>query len=325
MWLINVNNFELESFFDADIPEYAILSHTWVAEEVTFKDMQQKPLPELVKCKAGFYKINQTCQQTRADGYDYAWVDTCCIDKSSSAELQESINSMFRWYHDSAVCYAYLSDVTKLSDFRSSRWFTRGWTLQELLAPLKVLFYSDKWSFLGSRFELSHWIEPVTRIGAKYLKPKNANKTQARQEILDASVAERMSWMWNRKTSRKEDIAYCLLGLFNISMPLLYGEGDYAFIRLQEQILSTYDDASLFAWLYSPNMFDDKRNIEAPHYRPGSNGYWCSSQSSAFVGVKSPIFAAFPSDFWNSAHIYGIGSSFLPRLIPDGLEMEIFV
>ena len=146
-----------------DIPQYAILSHTWGAEEVTFGDL----IDGTGKSKAGYDKIRFCAQQAANDGLQYFWVDTCCIDKSSSAELQEAINSMFRWYQNAAKCYVYLSDVSirkrKASDwssdytwesaFRSSRWFTRGWTLQELLAPGpdSVEFFSQEGDRLGDK------------------------------------------------------------------------------------------------------------------------------------------------------------------------------
>jgi hypothetical protein len=173
------------------------------------------------------------------------WIDTCCIDKSSSAELSEAINSMFRWYRDSEVCYAFLSDVdadeppsADKSTFQQSRWFTRGWTLQELIAPGVVYFYGAGWKQIGSRETLLELIVKITRISPEYF---------SNGDLSQFSAAQKMSWAATRKTTRIEDIAYCLLGLFDINMPLLYGEGEHAVVRLQEEILRQFEDDSLFS------------------------------------------------------------------------------
>lgn len=171
--------------------------------------------------------------------------DTVCIDKTSSAELTEAINSMFEWYHAAEVCYAYLADVSSVevdrydfnSPFRQSRWFTRGWTLQELLAPATVVFLNQDWVEIGTKSSLAHVISAITRI--------------SRRDMIDfknANIAVKMSWASSRETTRVEDTAYCLLGLFGVNMPLLYGEGRNAFIRLQLEILSKSDDETIFAW-----------------------------------------------------------------------------
>ena len=171
----------------------------------------------------------------------------CCIDKTSSAELSEAINSMFSWYQNAAICYAYLSDVPKCADvltvdsmFSRSRWFTRGWTLQELIAPNNLTFFSMDWHPFGTKVELSSRVSSITGIERTFLSGK---------DLESASTAKRMSWAASRKTSRVEDIAYCLLGIFDINMPLIYGEGKKAFRRLQEEIMkSRSEDHSLFAW-----------------------------------------------------------------------------
>jgi hypothetical protein len=172
----------------------------------------------------------------------YAWIDTCCIDKSSSAELSQAINSMYQWYSDAQVCYAYLSDVShsteqdsKFSEFRRSKWFTRGWTLQELLAPSEVVFFDRVWVKLGTKASLEDTISDVTGITHMF-------------RFGQASVAQKMSWASKRETTRIEDMAYCLLGIFDVHMPPLYGEGENAFFRLQVEILRKNDDESIFAW-----------------------------------------------------------------------------
>ncbi|KAJ4176959.1 hypothetical protein NW755_014126, partial [Fusarium falciforme] len=199
--------------------------------------------------RAGYKKITQTCQQALKDRIEYVWVDTCCIDKTSSAELSEAINSMFRWYENAEICYVYLSDVSTASGARQtltqSRWFTRGWTLQELIAPCKLVFYAATWQPIDDRGKLSKLISDATGIDETFLRDDRA---KVGTMLKSSSIAQRMSWASTRQTTRTEDLAYCLMGIFDISMPLLYGEGNKAFIRLQEEIIRHTDDQSIFAW-----------------------------------------------------------------------------
>lgn len=256
--LINTESIKLEQVTEKNrrFPRYAILSHTWGDEEVTFQEMQSGDPPTW---KEGYRKIVGTCKLALESGIPYAWVDTCCIDKSSSAELSEAINSMFGWYEQADICYAYLSDVPSIAtgpdQLTKSRWFTRGWTLQELIAPGKVIFYSSCWDLIGSRDSLGDIISSRTGIAAKFLSdgfPMN--------ELRLVSIAQRMSWASTRETTRKEDLAYCLLGIFGINMPLLYGEGQGAFIRLQEEIMRHSDDHTIFAWgLFSKGLSSTTR------------------------------------------------------------------
>ena len=210
-----------------------------------FQDIE-KPRLHYEQLK-GFSKIDKCCALARSDGWEYVWIDNCCIDQKSSAELSEAINSMYRWYQDAVVCYAYLSDIsvsTGSTDFprkklRKSRWFTRGWTLQELLAPECVIFYDRDWIDVGTKRSLQHLISDATGINASHLFEPGL-----------ASAAAKMSWASSRETTRPEDIAYCLLGLYNVNMPLLYGEGaTKAFERLQHEIIRSGFDESIFAWL----------------------------------------------------------------------------
>lgn len=249
MRLINVNTMELEEFFDQEIPPYAILSHRWEKDEVTF---QLYATSESRQKKAGYGKIKGFCRVVREDGIHYAWVDTCCIDKTSSSELSEAINSMFAWYRGSIACYAYLSDVAPAATYdsdpydrplRESNWFTRGWTLQELLAPVHLTFYDKNWQSIGTRSQRSRIVQEITGIGAYYLSEQS-------DPVTEAKVAEKFSWASQRKTTRTEDMAYCLLGLLDVNMPLLYGEGHKAFRRLQEEFMRTHLDLSLLTWGY---------------------------------------------------------------------------
>ncbi|KAJ0125244.1 hypothetical protein J7T55_006589 [Diaporthe amygdali] len=286
MRLLNVQTLAFEEFIGEvgnGIPPYAILSHTWGPEEVTFKDHTEQ---QDESCeKKGYDKIRGCCRLAESEGFQYVWIDTCCIDKSSSAELSEAINSMFQWYRDAAICYAYLSDVDSLDDltvlsdgdeksesssvFARSRWFTRGWTLQELLAPAEVVFLAADWSEIGTKRSLGAEVSRITRISEKVL-------LECRWD--EYSVAQKMSWAAGRQTTRLEDAAYCLMGLFDVNMPLLYGEGRKAFSRLQQAIMQRSEDQSIFAWSYpddkhshilmsgimapSPEYFKDASQIE---------------------------------------------------------------
>jgi len=229
-----------QDFVDDNIPKYAILSHTWGAEtdEVTYKDM----IDGIEKSKPGYNKIRFCGEQASVDGLQYFWVDTCCIDKLNFPEVSEAINSMFRWYRGAEKCYVYLSDVhAPISDennqsfeslwqsqFRKSRWFTRGWTLQELIAPVSVEFFSGEGRRLGDRNSLGQEIFEITGIPLDALQGS---------PLSHFAVSERLSWANDRDTKRKEDKAYSLMGLFDIYMPLIYGEGSTnAFVRLHEQI-----------------------------------------------------------------------------------------
>jgi hypothetical protein len=344
MRLLHAGTLEFLEFEGMNIPDYAILSHRWEEGEVTYEDMKHGPLAH-ARGKHGFDKIQQCCQLALADGLTFAWIDTCCIDKTSSAELSEAINSMYQWYQRSVVCYAYLSDVyveipgdnvdatgtpnpilkdndnaTKYTDkapdnhddgterltgtpkdnndapphlvelpddnndviedlpetplkngdatehtaqvsdehntglkdlmesidnhdnagdssvlvasfeksqMLDSKWWKRGWTLQELIAPRLIKFYGkgrNKWQLFGDKTSLADLVTYRTGIPRAVLNG---------QDVKRCSVAMRMSWASDRETTRIEDTAYCLLGIFGVNMPLLYGEGERAFLRLQ--------------------------------------------------------------------------------------------
>jgi hypothetical protein len=245
MKFINTTTLSLEEFIGENIPRYAILSHRWEHDEVLYQDMSSQGRTT----KRGWSKIQGCCQQALADGWRYAWVDSCCIDKASSAELSEAINSMFQWYSLAEICYVYLCDVPVATQqsaeelesnsyLCNSEWFTRGWTLQELLAPQHVIFFDQDWNDIGTRRSLRTVLITITRI----------NCIDERRGYKSASVAQKFSWAAYRETTRQEDIAYSLMGILSINMPILYGEGGRAFKRLQEEILRTSADESIFAW-----------------------------------------------------------------------------
>ncbi|KAF8852555.1 HET-domain-containing protein [Acephala macrosclerotiorum] len=297
MRLLNANTLVINNYF-GDIPPYAILSHVWGDEEVSFQDFQSGQAAGL----KGYSKIQGCCKQAITDSLEHVWIDTCCIDKSSSSELQEAINSMFNFYRNAAVCYAYLQDVTGDADtfslnssFSKSRWFTRGWTLQELLAPSLVEFYASDWKPLGTRDDLKKTIAVVTRIDQEFF---------AFGKFSDYSIAQKFSWASGRQTTRVEDEAYCLLGLFGVSMPLLYGEGRRAFMRLQEELMKGSDDQSIFAW--TSTIYNDNAR----------SGLFASSPA-AFE--KSGSIIRGERDFWSPPYsITNKGVSIhLPLIEPD--------
>jgi hypothetical protein len=221
----------------SDVPTYAILSHTWGEEEVSFQDMEAGAGMR----KAGWKKIEFCAKQAAADGLEYFWIDTCCIDKRNAVEHSAAINSMFRWYQKAVRCYVYLSDVSTRGEgqngqsnsvweaaFRRSRWFTRGWTLQELIGPAQVDFYSSESERLGDKTSLDVLIHNITGIARNALNNHPLN---------NFSMEERMSWVESRHTTIEEDKAYCLLGIFDVSMSIIYGEGeDRAIRRLEHEI-----------------------------------------------------------------------------------------
>lgn len=310
MRLINVHTYKLQDFIGdlSTYPSYAILSHTWEKEEVSYRDMQNL---SVAKWKRGFKKIEMCCRQAATDGYHWAWVDTCCIDQTSSAELSEAINSMYKWYESSMVCYAYLSDVTSVEKFKQKinstlaapRWFRRGWTLQELIAPLRVKFFSNGWRFLGSKQDLSSLLSRWTGIQVSVLEHQVT--------IHDISVANRMHWASKRRTTRVEDIAYCLLGIFDVNMPLLYGEGMRAFERLQEQILRTTNDSTIFLWqLRDPNDYPSRQ--------------WPQTTRTSRLGS---MFASSPREFDRICDIVSLADddSSEPQLMPrvKGLRITL--
>jgi hypothetical protein len=236
----DAGDYSLAEFVGDGIPRYAILSHTWGAdyEEVTLDDLRNGTGTH----KIGYRKVEFCGDEATKDGLRYFWVDTCCIDKSSSAELSEAINSMFAWYRDAARCYVYLSDVSSASEvtsgapaqqpwilaFRQSRWFKRGWTLQELVAPVSVDFFSVEGYRLGNKHSLLQELHSIAGISVEALRGRPLGQF---------SVDERMSWVGHRKTKREEDAAYSLLGIFDVHMPLIYGEGRRkAFARLKKEI-----------------------------------------------------------------------------------------
>lgn len=255
------------------IPPYAILSHCWVGREVVFDDfdavsknrlrslIQANSMPKTVGSvenvdngnEASIYKIAGACAQVPVtSGIRYIWIDTICTNKHDSRELSSALNSMFNWYHNAAMCYVYIYDVTwneaddlngSRQQFLQSKWFTRGWTLQELIAPKHVQFYDRDWRLIGSKQTLMDQIAEATGIARDHLI----------EDFRTASIAQKMSWLSRRTTSLIEDRAYCMLGLFGVFLDARYGRGADEFLRLQREIFistpaGTIFDESMFAW-----------------------------------------------------------------------------
>ncbi|EWZ30346.1 hypothetical protein FOZG_15837 [Fusarium oxysporum Fo47] len=215
MRLVNTQTIQLEFLNDDDVHDHAILSHTWEQEEVLFHDMGR----DTAKSKKGYAKLESCCRVARENGFDYQF-DVSVLSEAS-------------------ICYVYLADISTISEISNSRWFTRGWTLQELIAPSSMIFFDKGWRELGTKISLVHVLSQRTNIPESILCDS--------EELETTSIAQRMSWAADRVTTRKEDGAYSLMGIFGINMPL-YGEGDKAFYRLQEEIMRVSDDHSLFAW-----------------------------------------------------------------------------
>ena len=251
-------------FCNDEATEYAILSHRWIdSTEVDYEEMiglakMDKQEQDGIRGRQGYKKIVNTCRRAKEDRYRWVWIDTCCIDKRSSAELSEAINSMYRWYANAKMCYAYLHDVdgssfpTKRDDEKYHQsdgwpeWFSRGWTLQEMIAPRNLQFFDKNWQPIGDKKSLAHILERITRVPEHIL----ANGLERNR----LCVAKIISWAAKRKTGREEDRAYSLMGLLGVNLPMLYGEGKKAFHRLQMEIVRTSDDQSIFAWGHNSNV-----------------------------------------------------------------------
>ncbi|KAF5585259.1 het-domain protein [Fusarium subglutinans] len=304
MRLLSAKGLFFKEFPGDKIPKYAILSHRWEGEEPSYSDMKTRVTHRDADVlgagplwtERNYRKIYQFGLMASQAGYEYIWVDTCCIDKSSSTELQESINSMCRWYMESGVCYAYLSDVTISADvvthktgsagskpwtesFQNSQWFTRGWTLQELLAPRELIFYDKNWHMCGNRVELQDAIQAATGIDGTSLIKASYEEGAYLRSLRSGRL---FTWAASRQTTRCEDRAYSLLGMFNVNMPLLYGEKDRAFYRLQEEVIKVNEDNECVRFsdpIYVPSRFVNEakpeptcfiRHTEAAHlYEPG--------------------------------------------------------
>ncbi|KAI1083401.1 HET-domain-containing protein [Whalleya microplaca] len=277
MRLINCHSLQLQEFHGRNVPYYAILSHTWDDEEVSFEDFGGDDRRR--RTMRGWDKIQNTAQATLKYGLWYCWVDTCCIDKRSSTELSEAINSMFTWYRKAQVCFTYLADFdsSKPETLSACRWFTRGWTLQEFIAPSRLKFYDRDWNFYDTKIALREELSEITGVDPRIFS--NEEPYHNLEAVLkNLPVCQKMSWAAKREVKHEEDIAYCLLGLFGVNMPLLYGEGgEKAFLRLQEEIIKNYSDLTILgkgmtgrsgpiSWHDHPSL--SRKQVKSNSYSP---------------------------------------------------------
>ncbi|KAI0805662.1 hypothetical protein GGR55DRAFT_654499 [Xylaria sp. FL0064] len=281
MRLLDTTTFELCSGDQNSFRQegYAILSHRWVGREITFSELSNR----ITELSPQADKIRGACDTARNQGIKWMWIDTCCINKDSATEESESINSMFKWYRGAKLCITYLADVKRNANIpitsphifkrtdsgEPSEWFSRGWTLQELLAPQEMQFYDKDWTYMGTKMEMADTLAHVTGIKARYLT--------GAENFREACIAAKMSWMATRTTTREEDMAYSMLGIFGVTMTPQYGEGRGAFMRLQEILMTTYlFEESLFAW-------------KMP--KPGSAGNTMSEKTGGQYGARSGNWA----------------------------------
>ncbi|PPJ59912.1 hypothetical protein CBER1_08318 [Cercospora berteroae] len=373
MRLINTTTLQFRDFLGSEIPRYAILSHVWSDSEVSYEYFTAGRKQD----GYGYQKITKICEFARETyELDWAWVDTCCIDKRSSAELSEAINSMFAWYSNAAVCLVFLPDVHELpehdpnnvvqlkdyykpsptrkssfedvrdtfmrlkvhtdeasfvrsgelvpfavEEFLVSRWFTRGWTLQELIAPYAIDFYNTSFQKIGDCYK-STSVNPQS-FEIKFLSLHFLVQRATSISLEDLwvgrraapCIAQRMSWAAKRTTTRPEDMAYCLLGLFGVNMPLLYGEGgERAFERLQLEILSRGTDQSLFMWKPDASQYYRQENFFFQ-----LNGFsLLASSPTAFVGCTEAV----SENAQNTRDSHVLAQSVFTRT-PRGLETKI--
>lgn len=247
MQLLNVHTLTLRKFRPANLPKYAITSHRWVEdEEASAKDIRKG----LGLIKSGHCKVQGFAEYVKnnINGIDWLWIDTCCINQDSSQEVSEAINSMFKWYLNAEVCIAYLPDVPNagaIEAFPESSWFKRGWTLQELLAPRIVLFLAHDWNVIGHKGDAisasgSLMLQPgpclTSRISAITRIPEPVLNDYKQSRGINAE--EKLRWLAGRQTSVDEDLTYCLLGIFGVTMSIIYGEGhDRARRRLMRKVV----------------------------------------------------------------------------------------
>lgn len=338
MRLLRTEGYQLVEANDisAPFPEYAILSHTWISpkDEITYQDFKQRKgdIENDIFKQKGWAKLRRYCDRAARDGWEWAWMDTCCIDKTNPADTQEAINAMFRWYQNAGICYAYLDDVDvdKIIDcpdfdldgiagrhnvadpmsfphmalkafLIKAKWFTRGWTLQELLAPPYLVFVDQAWRRIGTRESWADEIKQASRIEARHLT--NFSPT----DFISCSIAMRFSWASRRLTTVEEDETYSLLGLFGISLPLIYGEGRWrAFNRLQRELITVYNDDSIFAW-----KFEQSRNMRSAESQEKANEHG--------RGILAPSIR----EYWDASNIEALGlygNSF--AMTNKGLEIK---
>lgn len=280
MRLLRVDSLKFFDFHDDATPPYAIASHRWQEEEVTFQEVRD----EYNQTKKGYRKVRDFAKYVRdhVHGVQWLWIDTCCINKDSAAELSEAINLMFKWYRNAQVCLAWLPDVDVVGDehdFKKSEWFERGWTLQELLAPRTVVFFTRTWQVIGNKGASSSGYS-ASPVGPA-LEGEIAARTRIPEEILhDYTASKRVSvdakfeWIDGRKTTRAEDMSYALYGVLNVTPGANYGEGHegarrrlLAAIHHEESVAAQRAQRvrELSAWLSPPDPWTNHDSARKQH------------------------------------------------------------
>ena len=261
MRLLNVHTLEFHEFF-RDVPKYVVASHRWiVGSEARLQDVQNRCNTN----RSGYQKVEGFARYVREHfGHvEWLWIDTCCINQNISQEVTMAVNSMFRWYSNAEVCLAYLADVSNAKDeheFQRSEWFRRGWTLQELLAPSIVVFVSHDWDIIGHK-DGRGWTKSGFQVSkGRGLESAIATVTGVPEYVLhnydrskSFSTEARMAWIAGRETTRGEDMSYSLLGIFDVTMPIIYGEGAE---RARKRLLEGISKASTSSRAYTSNYED---------------------------------------------------------------------
>ena len=308
--LIHCREGKFEEFHNP--PEYAILSHTWrrgkrgKEKEVTYQDFQTRPKGKRQGHKGGWKKVEMACDTALALEHkiEWIWIDSCCINRNDIQELTEAINSMYQWYEQSRICIAYLGDLDGI-ELTSCTWFLRGWTLQELIAPSRVLFYNKRWEYCGSKNgynieniyhkakDLSSQIADISGIDRDLLREKDS--ILIKRSLSSVPACQKMYWASKRKTTKAEDMAYCLIGIFGINhMHLKYGEGRGAFVRLQEEIIKQSNDSTLFAWqVLDPDQCITENILHLNEREHNKSLFEFDKNHRSFHG----IFACHPGEF----------------------------
>ncbi|KJA27585.1 hypothetical protein HYPSUDRAFT_862747 [Hypholoma sublateritium FD-334 SS-4] len=279
---------------------YAILSHTWIRDvpgDVIYQGWNTRE-----RYPAGYRKVAYFCAvAAQAHGVGFGWMDNVCINKDSSSELDESIRSMYKWYRGAHVCISFLSQSWDLSGMKDDSWFTRGWTLQELLAPRDNYFYNGNWEYLGSSTDeaIQSAIESASTITRAELEACRRGETDR------IPISRRLQLAAKRQVTREEDMAYSLMGLLGVDISVAYGEGtEHAFFRLVREMLSTKKDVlDIFNHGYYPSRkiipatIDNYRIRSTTIYTPDFEGKLQQSQWQppsepivlTHLGVRIPL------------------------------------
>lgn len=287
-------------------PPYATLSYSW---ETPAESTDLTPA-----------RLQRACTQARLLGLEWLWLPSLCIDHASSAEISESINSRFRVFRDSVVCLVYLEHVSVQAGkttsevagtlLRNSPWLRRIWTLTELIASKELIFFDRDGREFGTKMSLLPELSKATGIDRPVLETADC--------LSNFSVGRRMSWASDCSYEREEDLAYALIGLFGVSMMILYGEGPLAFLRLQDEISRTTDDASLFCWQAEPHTAEGHRGLLA--HSPAEFSHFASIPPIAPLHIHGDVQLTSAGIVITDVSVsHGFGSDIvLPLYFEDG-------